>query len=701
MQATALPALRDDLSLLAGGPAEDGSPTWLIHDLARNRYFRLSLDAFRALGLWRAGLSDKEFLQACKSAGVALDAADLEELLRFLALNQLVQVRDRSGLARLLAAHGRSQQHWLTWLIHHYLFFRIPLLRPDAFLSRSLPLVAAVVRPSVLTVVRLMGVLGLLLILQQWDQFVATFLHFWSWEGLLLYGLTLAVVKSTHELGHAYVAKHYGCKVGAIGVALLVLFPVLYTDTTDAWRLRSHRQRLRIAMAGINTELHLAMLATFIWAILPEGGLRSAAFFVATTSWISSVAVNLNPFMRFDGYFALSDLLHAENLQPRSFALARWRLREWLFGLGERAPEILPVWRARLFIVYAYATWIYRAVVFLGIALLIYHFAFKLLGIILFAIEILWFILMPVKNEMQQWWLRKHAMRLNLHTVLTALALVGLVLLLVLPWRPSVSLAAVLQAGDFRVMYAPEGGRVSAVHVQARDTVEPGVPLLTLQQPELEFAVAQVQRELSLVEEKLRRQAGSSRDLQDLGILAEQRSELLTQLAVYADRQAKLRLKSPLRGTVSHVERLQSGQWVSQNAPLLTIKGREGLRVVALASAEDLHRLQQGAPAVWVSDLAGGPRLDLKLSRIDHGAIQTLAWPELASDFGGPIPARKVQQQLRPEGAWYQIEFEALDESRAPLLQQTGRVRVQAPPESLLQRYWRHAASVWVRESGF
>jgi hypothetical protein len=60
-----------------------------------------------------------------------------------------------------------------------------------------------------------------------------------------------------------------------------------------------------------------------------------------------------------------------------------------------------------------------------------------------------------------------------------------------------------------------------------------------------------------------------------------------------------------------------------------------------------------------------------------------------------------VQQVLRPEGAWYQVELEAVDDIPAPRLQQTGRVRIDARAESLISRYWRHAAAVWIRESGF
>ena len=52
-------------------------------------------------------------------------------------------------------------------------------------------------------------------------------------------------VKIAHELGHALVAKHHGLRVSSMGVALLVLFLVLYTDNTDAWRLTDQRKKLR------------------------------------------------------------------------------------------------------------------------------------------------------------------------------------------------------------------------------------------------------------------------------------------------------------------------------------------------------------------------------------------------------------------------------------------------------------------------
>lgn len=700
--APALPALRPDLALLPGSAADDGSPTWLIHDVCRNRYFKLGLDAFRALKHWQAGMPAADFLRHCEADGIALDEQDLQGLLQFVQVNQLTLVNDTGAMQRLLDIQRKSKQNWFKWLLHNYLFVKIALWRPDAFLDRTWPWVARWLRPDVLWTVRVLGAVGVLMVLQQWDVFLTTFLHFLSWQGLALYGVTLAVVKSAHELGHAYMAKKYGCKVGSIGVAFLLLFPVFYTDTTDAWRLRSSRDRLRIVIAGVGTEMHLAMLATFAWSFLPDGPLRSVAFFVATTSWITSLLVNLSPFMRFDGYFAFSDWLRADNLQPRSFALARWHLRESLFGLQEAAPEVLPAWRMRWFIAYAYATWAYRLVLFLGIALLVYHFAFKLLGILLFAVEIIWFILLPMKNEWLQWWQRRQAMRLNRHTLVTLAVLLGVVMWLVLPWRASVSVPGVLLAGEFRPVYVTEGGQIAEILVRPGARVDSQTPLLRLTQPELAHALSQTRRELALVESKIQRQAGSTRDLQDALVLTQQRQALQTRLSSLEQRAERLWVRAPMAGQVSQMESLQIGQWVSENSPVLTLRSEQGLRVMALVPSDDLHRIETGAQATWISNLPGSPRVDLTLQRIDQTAVQQLLWPELAADFGGVVPVRQDANQVwRPQGSWYQLELAAAAAQLAPTQQQAGQILIEAKAESVIGRYGRHAAAVWVRESGF
>ncbi len=128
-----------------------------------------------------------------------------------------------------------------------------------------------------------------------------TILHFFTPRGLALYVLCLAVVKVCHELGHAYTATRYGCRVPTMGIAIIVMMPMLYSDTSDAWKLTSRRQRAAIGAAGMIVECALAALAIFAWNFLDDGVARSLVFILATTSLMVGAAINLIPFIRFDG----------------------------------------------------------------------------------------------------------------------------------------------------------------------------------------------------------------------------------------------------------------------------------------------------------------------------------------------------------------------------------------------------------------
>ena len=167
------------------------------------------------------------------------------------------------------------------------------------------------------------------------------------------------------------------------------MMPVLYTDTSESWKLTRRADRFAIAGAGIAIELMLAAWTTLAWALTSDGALRSGLFLLASTTWMWTLAINASPFMRFDGYFLLSDLVGLPNLHERSFALARRQIHWLLFGYREPNPEpALGRSAKRAMIAFALVTWIYRLIVFLGIALLVYNLFFKLLGIFLLMVEI-------------------------------------------------------------------------------------------------------------------------------------------------------------------------------------------------------------------------------------------------------------------------------------------------------------------------
>ena len=399
-----LSSLRQDLQFLGQSSGDGNETTWLLFDPVQNGYHKLDLVSFKMLAEWSQSRLTSTLIDTMRQKhGILVGEEEVEQLSLFLSKHGLCEVDQHTGWEEILKRKKQSETS-LSWkAIHHYIFFKFPLFYPSPFLEATFPFVRPFLGRIFAAVIVVFAVLAFYLTSRQWDEFLSTFSEIFTLQYLIIYALVLAGVKIIHELGHAYMAVKHKCRVPSMGVAFILLFPILYTDVSDSWRLPEKKKRLQIDFAGIIAELYLAVIATLFWVILPDGLMKAIAFSVATTGWILSLAINLNPFMRFDGYYILSDLLGVDNLQQRSFELGKWRLREILFKPNFECPEDLPKSRINLLILYAWATWIYRFFLFLGIALLVYHFFFKVLGVIVFAIEIYWFILRPIFNEIKVW----------------------------------------------------------------------------------------------------------------------------------------------------------------------------------------------------------------------------------------------------------------------------------------------------------
>ena len=582
---------------------------------------------FRLIKNWTGGVELKDFEKKINSEGIETNIDEIKSFVNFLQLNNLIVQPLGQGVNLLSQQKNSLKKHWLLNLIHSYLFFKIPLFKPDEFLNKFISKVKNLGSKNFRNLIYFFGFIGIFLVIQQYESFAKTFMYFFTFNGLLLYLVTLIFVKCLHELGHAFVAKHFGCRVSAIGIAFLVFFPFLYTDTTDAWRLRNHKERLLINFAGILTELHLALIATFAWAVLPDGGLKSVAFFIATTSWISSLVINVSPFMRFDGYYVFADWLKAENLQPRSFALARWQVREILFGLNHSPPEELNPSRRWLFIIYAWSTWIYRFFLFIGIALLVYHFAFKVLGIILFVIEIYWFIMAPIVREMKQWFLLKKDIKFNIKTFRLLIFLITLSLLLFAPWKSSLKIPAVFTSEQYSKIYAPYPAQIKNIMVKNDDEVKKGQSIIEFYSPKLEDQINSTQTKLELIKTKLNRLSDSAGNMDQYITLQQRLISVNSELSGLLKIQDKMILKSPIDGSIKDLDNLSNGIWVNNRNELFGIVKYGTGQVKGFIKENQIDRFKLNNPAVFIPSDGTHEKINLISKSLDYSGSERFALP--------------------------------------------------------------------------
>ncbi|MDY4333338.1 HlyD family efflux transporter periplasmic adaptor subunit [Pectobacterium brasiliense] len=702
--AARLSPLRDELILHAGPANRDGSPSWTLEDPLRGLYFRIGWAEMAMLSRWSMGNAAQIVADVSQTSALTLDDSDVQYFNRFLQANSLTRVSGDEALAQFSRQVEQSRVSIWRKLLKNYLFFRIPLWHPDRFLGATLPWVEPFFSRTFLKLTLLVAVLGLFLAGRQWETFKHTFLHFFTLEGAALAGLTLCFTKILHEFGHAYTCKRFGARVATMGVAFLVMMPVLYTDTSGSWKLTRRRQRMAIGAAGMMTELVLAAWATLAWSFLPDGMLRSAAFMLATTTWIMTLAINLSPLMRFDGYFLLSDGLQMPNLQNRGFAIGRWQMREWLFGLGDAPPEHFPRWLQRTLVGYAFAVWIYRFFLFTGIAILVYHMTFKLLGMLLFAIEIGYFVVMPVVNEVREWSKRRKDYRMNRNMTTTLVVSAVVLLLLMIPWQRGVYAPALLRAEQQSSLYMPVPAMIQRIDVKVGQPVQAGQTLFTLSSDALAHEQKQLERQIATLNWQSTFQVFNKEAAGDHQRVKQEHEAALQKLQVLQRQSEQLTVRAPIDGVVADMTTpLETGEWLGQGEWLAVVTKPTGGLVEAFVSEKDWQRLHTGAKGTFYLQDVSRSSLPLTIVEIASTATRDLnAAPELASIYGGDIATLSdAQRKLHPEQAVYRVLLSLPDGYRAQPQVLRGTVVMEGEAQSLLIRGWKVVSAVLIRELSF
>jgi len=437
--------------------------------------------------------------------------------------------------------------------------------------------------------------------------------------------------------------------------------------------------------------------------VLPDGLLRAIVFPLATTTWLATLAINTSPFMRFDGYFFLSDWLDMPNLHARAFALARWDLRERLFALGLPPPEYFPRRRQWGLILFAWGVWLYRLTLFIGIAVLVYHFFIKLVGIFLFGVEMSWFVIRPIAAEASVWrrlWpVLKSSARARRSALLFLLAL----LVFAVPWPTRIQASGLLRPVDVFPIHAPEHAQVAALPFHEGEAVRAGQVMMQLSAAEnssrreaLEAQIAHLRWQSAAAGFDAEQRAQSL-------VLREQLATAEAELASLAEEATHYQPVAPFAGTLRDVEQeLAPGVWVGKNERLAVLVSDHGDEVSTYLDEDKVRRVAVGDKARFYPDGLEGPFVRLTVTGIDRDASRTLPGGMWAAQQGGSVPAREKQGEWFPDHAVYRVRFSVQD--KAGVLAGhawRGKVVIAGAWEAPGARFVRAAAALLWREAGF
>lgn len=502
----AAPKLRDDL--IVSEQQEQGKTIYVVKHPETRRFFHLGKSEYTIMQLMSGERSLSEIRAAAdEQHKLDVDAATLQGFVLQLANTGCLEV-EVHGLEGMRQA-GRRLSRWR--ILGNILYWRVGAINPERFINAVTPHTGLFFTPVFFGIAVISIISGILLLDSNAALFAFEAKALLTLKGLALLWIAILVTIGLHELAHGVTCTRYGGRVREMGfLMILMAFPCLFTNVSDAWLFPKKRQRLWVTASGVFFEAFLWSLAVFIWRVTAvESLVHHLALVVVTASGIG-LFFSMNPLIKFDGYYFLSDLVEIPNLRSRSFS----HLGRLLWQVMTGAPMVdtrAPVRVRRIYLVYGVMALAYTFLIIVMIVSMLGGFLWTYLGWLGAAISaglIAFFMKGPIQHMAQSTadlakesggFFRRRRIQIWMAVIaalVTASFFVTVELRISGPFQ--------LQATLARPVTSKVGAFIESVHVQEGQTVESGTLLVMLDATEVRSALAQAQASLRQAQEALK-----------------------------------------------------------------------------------------------------------------------------------------------------------------------------------------------------
>ena len=625
--------LRDDLTFV---PQKHQGESF-YHIELKSRYFRVGYAEYVFISLLDGATTFCEALaisaQKLGKAGLSTDQA-MQTYLWLIEskLGVLEQTPLHSGSAFNMSGTPQ-QRHRLNpfWI-------KISIGSPDRLMSWLAGKLRWLVSPATTGFGFFLIVMAFSSAMLHWDRVSANSVNVFSVSNLAWMGLAWLGLKLVHEFAHGIVARYYGCEVSEAGLVFILFAPMAYVDVTSSWRLTSKWKRIHIAAAGMYFELVIASLAYFLWRRVDSELTSFLLYNVMIMASISTIAFNMNPLMRFDGYYILSDLLGIPNLYEKGAKSVHSLSKRILYGRS--TCEASEIGRPALLIgFYGWLSLGWRILVCASLAIVaatLFHGA----GIIMAVAGLASWIGRPVYKAIQD--LRYQFERnkptfYRAATVCLTLGVLSMTLLFSLPMPARVTASGIVEYRELANVRSIAPGFIKKVLVKDGDYVEAGDALFKLRNDEIsnQFHELQIQIEQCRVRHRI---AMDQREVAQAQIANRNRESLEEKLAQARRRHHGLTVRAPRSGIVSrHHLKHMKGTYVREGEELVAIGEPDDTELITYISQSDFDTIVPYLDRPVYVRISGSPRMVGTLSRLEPTSSSELLHPALSSTEGGSL----------------------------------------------------------------
>lgn len=711
--------------------AYQGRTYWVLKDPVSLRYFRFHEEEYALVQMLdgTVSLADLRRRFEAQFAPQRLRLADIERFVGRLHASGLL-LSQSPGQGEVLLARAKNERRTkLRAALTNPLVIRFPGVDPERLLTWLYRRFWWLFHPLVVTACFLLIATAAALVTLEFRVFLArmpAMNEFFGPRNVLWLAGALLVCKVLHELGHGLTCKHFRGECHSIGFLLIVFTPAMYCDVSDSWLLPSKWRRMAIGAGGMYVELVVAALATFGWWYSQPGLFNNICLSLMFIGSVSTLVVNANPLMRFDGYYILSDFLEIPNLAARGSQALQRTLVRWCLGIELPQSTYDPHYRGAAFALYAVASNLYRWLVICSILLIAYRilqpYGLRVVGIALAALGTVMLVIVPAWRTVQMLRVPGRAQQARRGRVLTSLlvSIAALVLVLAVPLPYRVRCATQIEPRDAAAVYVPIAGRLEALHVAAGDEVVAGQPLATLRNTDVELELAALEGRRARVQAELDglRQGRFVDELaaRQIDAVVEMLAQVESQLERRRDDFRRLTIVAPADGTVipparrpaassddtqlstwsgSPLETENLGAWLDEATLLCQLGDPNRLEALLVVDQADVDLVRPGQRAMIKVESLPHEVLDGTLSEVARTQLE-VAPHALTIRGGGTLATRTDREGLeRPLRPSYlaRAEFESGDPRLRPAMR--GVAKIEADRQTLAARLWRGLSSLF------
>ncbi len=645
------------------------STCYVIEDASRSKFFRIGLAEYTFLSMLdgRTTIAVAVAESASRLGDTALTENQAAALGSWLIENSLASTQQSQSQTRMLESQGKlaatRRRQWLNPIM-----LKIPLGNPRRMIEQVHPFASWCFSSFGFAIWLMVVIVGAYQVAAHWTTLTTSSTNVLSPDNWLYLGITWSLLKLIHEGAHALVCRRYNGETREAGILFLLFIPLPYVDVTSSWRFGSKYQRVFVAAAGMYAEVFIAALAAIAFAYTDSALIQHHSFNVMLTAGLTTLLFNVNPLMKFDGYFILSDLLEIPNLATHGQQDLMYLLRRWLLGVEGSRPE-WPEGKSTVIRLYGMAALAWRILICVSLctaAAVLYHGA----GIVLAVAAIAMWVLLPAYKFARYMVVGDPVnppKRIQFLAIASAFSMFAFVVGNYVPYVQRVQLATVVDYDQVVSVRASVPGFVREIRVHCGQEVLPGDVLLTLENTDItarqtEAKLAVQQSKLDAVRFHLQGQIASYQ------VEKENQASLSKRLAELSEQCESLVVVASERGTIlSRTIADLQGRWINAGEELVLLGDDQNRQLSAVVPQCDIAAVRAAIGKnvdvhIWGTGASlGGERL---LGRIDsvapRGSID-VQYPALSAMAGGPlaIKARKNRDADGPSGgksAWQLLE---------------------------------------------